>query len=156
LRFKVPTIAVLGTGILSEYPKGVMDLKERIVAGGGAIISEYLPHETYSAQNFVMRNRLQAALGRVLIPVEWNPKSGTAHTVRFAAALKRPIVYLRMPDWDENRMSLGKMSGISTARMFTIPGDEVELKDFVKSVISLPVQADKPTDKPQLSLFDKT
>src|SRR5262249_19695719 len=58
LRFKWPTIAVLGTGILSDYPKGAMDLKERIVANGGAIISEYLPYESYSAQNFVMRNRL--------------------------------------------------------------------------------------------------
>jgi DNA processing protein len=62
LRFKVPTIAILGTGILSDYPRGALDLKERIVASGGALVTEYLPSETYSAQNFVMRNRLQAAL----------------------------------------------------------------------------------------------
>ena len=153
LRFKVPTIAILGTGILSDYPRGALDLKQRIVANGGAIITEYLPRETYSAQNFVMRNRLQAALGRALIPVEWNPKSGTAHTVRFAAALGRPIACLRMPDWDESLLAVGMQSGIQTARTFTIPGDEAEFKEFVRWALNSP--GNHPTNQSQLSFFNE-
>jgi DNA protecting protein DprA len=157
LRFNVPTIAALGTGILSDYPRGAIDLKERIVAKGGAIITEYLPRETYSAQNFVMRNRLQAAFGRVLIPVEWNAKSGTAHTVRFAAGLQRPIAYLRMPDWDKARLPVATQNGTQTARVFTIPGDEVDFKQFVHCAISLQTQESRSDigDPPQLSLFEK-
>src|SRR5262249_28143341 len=37
LRAKVPTIAVLGTGIFSDYPKGAVALRERILGAGGAI-----------------------------------------------------------------------------------------------------------------------
>jgi hypothetical protein len=95
LRAGVPTIAVLGTGILDEYPKGSAIMRERIIADGGTIVTEYLPHISYSAKNFVQRNRLQAALGQVLIPVEWSRRSGTAHTVRFASALERPIACRR-------------------------------------------------------------
>jgi hypothetical protein len=51
LRFKVPTIAILGTGILSDYPRGALDLKERIVASGGALVTEYLPIRLASARS---------------------------------------------------------------------------------------------------------
>ena len=106
LRAGVPTIAVLGTGILDEYPKGSAMLRERILADGGTIVTEYLPRISYGAENFVQRNRLQAALGRVLIPVEWSRHSGTAHTVRFASVLERPIACLRLPEWPDDRVAL--------------------------------------------------
>src|SRR5262249_41181396 len=118
LRAKVPTIAVLGTGIFSDYPKGAVALRERILGAGGAIMTEYLPYETYGAENFVRRNRLQAALAHVLIPIEWASRSGTAHTVRYAASLRRPIAGLRLPDWPKDRVAFS--DGAATARTFTI------------------------------------
>ena len=66
IRACVPTIAVLGTNILEEYPRGSSSLREKIIASGGAIVSEYIPSVSYSAENFVQRNRLQAALGQLL------------------------------------------------------------------------------------------
>ncbi len=84
LRFDIKTIAFIGTGILLNYPSGSEKLRQEIHQKGGAIVSEYLPHDSYSAANFVHRNRLQAGLARVVIPVEWQEKGGTAHTVRFA------------------------------------------------------------------------
>src|SRR3546814_3051499 len=77
--------------MLEDYPKGAGRLRDHILGTGGTIVSEYLPMASYSAENFVQRNRLQAALGRILIPAEWNRRSGTAHTVRFATSLGRPI-----------------------------------------------------------------
>jgi len=130
LRAKVPTIAVLGTGIFSDYPKGATALRERILDAGGTIVTEYLPHETYSAENFVRRNRLQAALAQVLVPIEWAARSGTAHTVRYAASLKRPIAGLRLPDWPKDRVVFSN-GAAATATTFTIPGQEEQFRQFV-------------------------
>lgn len=136
LRIGAPTVAVLGTGILSDYPKGAETLRERILEHGGALITEYLPRETYSAENFVRRNRLQAALGKVLMPLEWNAKSGTAHTVRFATAMRRPIACLRLPDWAPDRIVLSKTCGGETARIFTVPGEETGFREFVHGALT--------------------
>jgi DNA processing protein len=151
LRANIPTTAVLGTGILSDFPKGTAQLRDKIVDAGGALVTEYLPRESYSAENFVRRNRLQAALGRVLIPVEWNLRSGTAHTVRFATALKRPIACLRIPDWPQDRVVLTKGCGEETGRIFTVPGEESELRAYIAHGLSLTVT--EPSQKPQLPLF---
>lgn len=93
----LPTIAVLGTGILLNYPKGSENLRKEIIEGGGCIVTEYLPNDSFSARNFVRRNRIQAALADVVFPIEWEMKSGTAHTVKFASDLNKPIVYVRTP-----------------------------------------------------------
>jgi DNA processing protein len=131
IRAKVPTVAVLGTGMLSDYPKGSEVLRKQIVAKGGAVITEYLPRQSYSAENFVRRNRLQAALGSALVPVEWAAKSGTAHTVKYAADLERPIACLRMPDWPEVRSAFNTV--LSDAKeLFTIPGDEKSFRQYIK------------------------
>lgn len=92
LLFNIPTIAVLGTGVNSNYPKNSLELRTHIINKGGLILTEYLPNQKPSQENFVRRNRIQAALSDILIPVEWNLKSGTAHTVKNAAQLKRTIL----------------------------------------------------------------
>lgn len=96
LEVKLPTVSVLGTGILNPYPARHAPLGDAIVAAGGTLVSEYLPHQGPSGQQFVWRNRLQAALGCATIPVEWKQKSGTAHTVRFSRTLKRPVYGLEL------------------------------------------------------------
>ena len=102
LMFKLPTIAVLGTGIYSNYPKNSEAIRNDIVSNGGLIITEYLPDQKPSKENFVRRNRIQAAISDILIPVEWNIKSGTAHTVKNAAELKRKILCPVIGDMIEN------------------------------------------------------
>lgn len=135
LRAAVPTIAVLGTGILDNYPRGSGELRDRILAAGGVVISEYLPRASYSAANFVLRNRLQAALARVLIPVEWARRSGTAHTVRFASELDRPIACLRLPDWAPERVSLAPGLGEGSGRIFTLLREQSAFDAFVRAAV---------------------
>ena len=129
----MPTIAVLGTGILSDYPKGSHELRRRIVDCGGAVITEYLPNDTFSAKNFVRRNRIQAALGQLVFPIEWSEKSGTAHTVKFAAELGRPIAYARTPtqphfDWIPKSL-------LSNSGCFTLPAEHDQFFGFLSSKI---------------------
>jgi DNA processing protein len=94
LHIGLPTISVMGTGMLTTYPAKHAGLGNAIVEAGGLLLSEYLPDQGPSGQNFVWRNRLQAALGRLVIPAEWARKSGSAHTVRFARKFKRPVFSL--------------------------------------------------------------
>lgn len=151
LRMGVPTIAVLGTGIFTEYPKGSAALAARIVGGGGALVTEYLPRDSYSGENFVRRNRLQAALGRALVPVEWAARSGTAHTVRFATVLRRPIAGLRLPDWPRDRVLFTNGSA-EIGTVFTLPGEEAEFRTFVSG--ALQGQRLGRARDAQLSLFE--
>ncbi|WP_406871956.1 DNA-processing protein DprA [Aminobacter sp. P9b] len=151
LRANVPTIAVLGTGIFDNYPKGSDVARRQILEAGGTIVSEYLPCSSYSAENFVQRNRLQAALGRVVIPVEWARRSGTAHTVRFATALKRPIACLRLSDWPVDRLVLEPGLGQEMGEIFTVPREQQAFDHFVR--VALGGSAASPVG--QLSLFDE-
>jgi DNA protecting protein DprA len=76
---KVPNISVLGTGILRSYPAKNAELASRIVDACGLLISEYMPDATPTAESFVWRNRLQAALAKCVVAPEWKRSSGTAH-----------------------------------------------------------------------------
>lgn len=135
IRSKVPTVAVLGTGILADYPSGTAGLKKEICDGGGAIVTEYFPNESYAKENFVLRNRLQAALCKALIPVEWAVQSGTAHTVRFSGGMKRSIVCLRMPQWQDDAHPEFAAAIELGGKVFTVPGEENRLFEHLGHVL---------------------
>ena len=87
--YGVTTIAVLGTGISMAFPSTTAHIRRQIVELNGAIITEYLPKESYSRDRFVRRNRIQAGLAFATVPVEGQPNGGTAHTYRFAKEFGR-------------------------------------------------------------------
>lgn len=93
------TVAVLGHGLDMPLSPSVQRLRERIVAEGGAIVTEHFPQETFGARNFVWRDRLQSGLSVCTVPVEWSPDSGTAHTVRFAVEQQRRVVGVKHERW---------------------------------------------------------
>ncbi|MTF37500.1 DNA-processing protein DprA [Cyanobacterium aponinum] len=136
IRFNIPTIAFLGTGILLNYPANSENLRQRILEKGGAIVSEYLPTDSYSSENFVRRNRLQAGLANTVIAVEWKSKSGTAHTIRYAHQAKRQIICLKLPDWLDLQHPELLMAQEMGAKIFTIPGQECELIKTIQRSIN--------------------
>ena len=91
----VKNVAFLGHGINFIFPMSTGDLRKQIIDKGGAVATEYLPNDHYQKAYFVERNRLQAALASVVIPVEANPRGGTAHTVRFARKYNRQVVGIK-------------------------------------------------------------
>lgn len=131
----IPTIAFLGTGIFSDYPADTKHLKNKIIEKNGAIVTEYLPNQSYSSENFVKRNRLQAALSDILIPVEWKHKSGTAHTVKYALKYNKRIICLKMRTWKEQREELEYANKIG-ADIITIPGQESKLLELLSIKIT--------------------
>lgn len=105
----LPNVAFLGHGIDHTFPQSTSDVRARILAQGGAVASEYLPKERYERSYFVQRNRLQVALASLVIPVEAQVKSGTAHTVRFALEYAKPLIGLRWPDSNGIAVELARL-----------------------------------------------
>ena len=107
----VPTVAYVGTGLGLTYPPDHAELAERIVASGGALLSELLPDEPVTRWALVRRDRLQAAHAAVLALVASESGGGAMHAVRAAAALGRPRFVLEPRDgggYDGNRMALAE------------------------------------------------
>jgi hypothetical protein len=97
LQEDVTNIAFLGHGIKLSFPATTKSLREKILQNNGVIATEYLPNVHYQKAFFVQRNRLQAALADVVIPVQANAKGGTAHTVRFAKKYGKRLVGIKLP-----------------------------------------------------------
>jgi len=85
------TIAILPSGLKAIYPAGHYQLAQRILAQGGALISEYPPEQRAKKWTFVERNRLVSGFADALVVTEAAEKSGTLHTAAFALDQGIPV-----------------------------------------------------------------
>lgn len=88
------TIAVLGCGITQVYPEDNKELADRIIAGGGAIISEFAPDAEPLAFHFPIRNRIISGICQGILLIEGREKSGTMITVNCALEQGREVFAL--------------------------------------------------------------
>lgn len=95
LRNGVPQIAVLPSGFDNVYPRRNLRLARDIVEAGGCLVSLLPPSARPSRSSFVERNKVIARLGKWLVVPQCASASGTMHTVRFARAAGRPVLFLR-------------------------------------------------------------
>lgn len=91
VRAGVPTIGVLACGHLVNYPAESEELKKQIVEGGGAIISELLPHAGVEARYFHDRNRIISGLGMGTLVIEASTRSGCLLTANHAIEQSRDL-----------------------------------------------------------------
>jgi DNA processing protein len=91
LAAKGKTVAVFGTGVDVIYPKENSRLADQILAGNGAVLSEF-PMGTFAApQNFPIRNRIISGLSIGVLVVEAAEYSGTRITARCALEQGRDV-----------------------------------------------------------------
>jgi DNA processing protein len=85
------TVAVLPSSLDKISPPAHHQLAQRILASGGALISEYPAGSTPLLVNFVARNRLVSGLSNGLLITEAAERSGTLHTANFALEQGRDV-----------------------------------------------------------------
>jgi DNA processing protein len=91
------TVAVLGSGFAQLYPPENRPLAERIVAGHGAVLSEFPMGLPPSASTFPRRSRIMAALSLATLVVEAANRSGALVSARLGLELGREVMVIPGP-----------------------------------------------------------
>jgi DNA processing protein len=86
------TIAVLGTGVDVVYPAAHRSLFERIVASGGALVSEYEDGAPGERWTFPRRNRIVSGMSEAVVVVRAGTKSGALITAAWARRQGIPVL----------------------------------------------------------------
>ncbi|MFC2746302.1 MAG: DNA-processing protein DprA [Parascardovia denticolens] len=86
------TIAIFAGGLNNCGPLSNSRLFDQIRLRGGALISELPPDTVPEGYRFLMRNRLIAALSKIIIVAQARHRSGALNTATWAADLNR-LVY---------------------------------------------------------------
>lgn len=97
------TVAILGTGVDDEaiYPREHFALAHKIIAHGGAVISEFPPGTGSRKEHFPIRNRLIASLSDATVVIEAAPKSGSLITAKLALEENKEVLAVPGPIWSE-------------------------------------------------------
>ena len=91
IHYGLRTIAVLGCGINTDYPKENEDLRKQIIAAGGVVLSQFDPDAKPLARNFYERNGMIAGLSKAVWVVEAAEVSGTLNTAKWAIDFNRDL-----------------------------------------------------------------
>lgn len=93
LKHQGRTIAVLGSGVDSStiYPREHRYLAEKIIAGAGAVISEYPPYTKGTPYSFPRRNRIIAGMSLGTVVIEAQASSGSLITAQCALEYNRDV-----------------------------------------------------------------
>lgn len=86
------TVAVMGTGVDVVYPASNSRLAEEILAGGGALVSQFPDGTIPRRQNFPARNWTMAAIADVVVVVEAGEGSGALITAEAALHLHKEVM----------------------------------------------------------------
>jgi DNA processing protein len=94
LKNNLYTLAVPGSGLDKKvlYPQKHKNLAERIVMGGGGLMSELSPMSAAALWTFPKRNRIMAGLCHATILIEAGEKSGTLITARMTVDYNRELL----------------------------------------------------------------
>ena len=85
------TVAVIGTGIDRVFPPENRALRDRIVASGGAVLSQFFPAQPPAKWSFPMRNVVMSGLAMATLVIEAGETSGAKKQARAALEHGRPV-----------------------------------------------------------------
>lgn len=99
------TLAVMGTGPDRIYPRNNKMLADKIVANGGALVTEFAPGAEPKPFHFPQRNRVISGLSLGVVVVEAAIKSGSLITAKLA--MKQGKEVFALPGSLRNPLSRG-------------------------------------------------
>lgn len=79
------TVGILGSGHAAFFPPRNAQLAERMIAGGGAVLSPFPPGQRAERFQFLQRNGIVAALSDAVVVIEAPKRSGALNTAGWAA-----------------------------------------------------------------------
>ncbi len=134
------TVAVMGCGLDIVYPRSHRELFERIVEGGGALLSEHDDAVEPAPWSFPERNRIIAGLCDAVLVVRAGRGSGALITAAWARRAGIPV--FAVPGDARADLSAGPHALLRTgARLAASAGD---LLDALGLALPEPASADAP------------
>ncbi|MFN7454866.1 MAG: DNA-processing protein DprA [Pseudobdellovibrionaceae bacterium] len=127
LQAGLPTVVLLPSGLDQIYPREVLNLRDKILRSGGALLSEYGSQVEMKKHFFQQRNRLISALGDALLIIQAGEKSGTGITAQYAADQGKSLYVL--PAHPMDVASRGNLRLLGEGA--TMVRDRMDLKLFV-------------------------
>jgi len=92
IRGQGKTVAVMGTGLDSIYPKENNGLVREIIAAGGCVVTQFPLGTPPIPENFPYRNRIISGLSHGVVIVEASERSGSLITARLAMEQNREVM----------------------------------------------------------------
>ncbi|MBE2135870.1 DNA-protecting protein DprA [Staphylococcus argenteus] len=126
LKYNLPTIAVLGFGHQTHYPKSTRALRHKIEEKG-LVISEYPPHTPIARYRFPERNRIISGLSKGVLITEAKEQSGSHITIDFALEQNRNVYVL--PGSMFNPMTKGNLLRIQEGAKVVLNANDI-LEDY--------------------------
>lgn len=127
LASEADTVAVLAGGVDRLYPAGNSDMFDRLLGGGGLVLSEVPCGLAPSKWRFLQRNRLIAALAPSTIVVEAGARSGALNTANHANALGRELGAVPGSITSATSVGCHRLIKAGTASMVCSGEDAIEL-----------------------------
>jgi DNA processing protein len=148
----LPTIAVLPSGLEDSimYPSMNRPLGARILARGGALLSENVNDFKAQLYSFAQRNRIMAGMSKATLVIQAGEKSGTLITARLALDYNREV--LAIPH------ELGSERGMGTNKLLRDGATLVRNSDDILESLGIrkhdeaPEQQTLPTDLSSIEL----
>jgi len=135
------TVAVMGTGIDQVYPRANATLAERIVASGGALISQFFPDHPPARWSFPMRNVVMSGLSLATLVIEASETSGAKMQARAALEHGRtvflPTSLVRNHEWARKFVE----DGIRGAKALEIASIDEVIERFADVTYDVPATA---------------
>jgi DNA processing protein len=117
------TVAVLGTGVDVVYPAEHRDLFERILAAGGALLSEQRDGTPGWKANFPRRNRIVSGMSDAVVVVRAGERSGALITAAWATSQGVPL--LAVPGDVRDPLSAGPLALLRRGARVAASADDV-------------------------------
>lgn len=117
------TLAVLATGLDQCYPRRHQNLADRIVAQGGALVTEFPPFSELASHHFPRRNRIISGLSIALLLTEARYRSGSLITAKYALEQNREV--FTIPGSIKNPLAEGPNELIKTGAALVTSAAEI-------------------------------